>query len=112
MADGFHGDVELLKQTEKELAQVHIAMDGRFKQLRGEIDATRAGWDSGPKGASGIFIEMMNSFDQHAQALSNNLNQIGELLGTSGTKYQATEEDQQNALKAVANHSEISNILG
>ncbi|GAA1946767.1 WXG100 family type VII secretion target [Amycolatopsis minnesotensis] len=109
MADGFHGDVALLKQTEKELAQVHIAMNGRFQQLRGEIDATRAGWSST---ASGIFVEMMNSFDKHAQALSQNLNQIGELLGRSGTKYEATEEDQQQALKAVANHSEISNILG
>lgn len=106
---GFTGDVNLMKQTEKELVQVHTAMDARFRQLRSEIDATRAGWDST---AAGIFVEMMNNFDTHARSLSKNLEDIGNLLGTSGTKYQATEDDQQNALKAVANHSEISDILG
>jgi WXG100 family type VII secretion target len=98
MAGGFTGDVEQFTQAEKRVTEVRVSMDQNLGKLRENIEATRAGWTGD---ASEAFNAVMKRFDEAGQGLNRALQNIADLLEQAGSKYNASEQQQQEIIKSV-----------
>lgn len=98
MAGGFEGDVEQFTQAEKRVTEVRVSMDQNLGTLRGNIEATQAGWSGEAQTA---FANVMRRFDEAGKGLNQALQNIAELLEQAGSKYNASEQQQQELIKAV-----------
>jgi WXG100 family type VII secretion target len=107
MVDGFTGEVSQFTQAEKDVTSVRDQMDQRLMKLRGEIEATQAGWDGE---AAQAFQNIMLRFNEAGKKLNHSLQGIGELLEQAGSTYQASEQQQQDFIKAKT--AGISDVLG
>ncbi|WP_158881233.1 WXG100 family type VII secretion target [Amycolatopsis anabasis] len=107
MAEGFTGEVAQFTQAEKDVTACRDQMDQRLLKLRGEIEATQAGWDGE---AAQAFQNIMMRFNEAGRKLNHALFGIGELLEQAGSTYQASEQQQQDFIKAKA--AGISSVLG
>ncbi|ANN20756.1 type VII secretion protein [Amycolatopsis orientalis] len=98
MAGGFQGDVEQFTQAEKRVTEVRVSMDQNLGTLRSNIEATQAGWTGD---AAIAFNNVMKRFDEAGRGLNQALQNIGELLEQAGSKYNASEQQQQELIKSV-----------
>ncbi|MEV7555142.1 WXG100 family type VII secretion target [Amycolatopsis sp. NPDC089917] len=98
MAGGFQGSVEQFTQSEKRVTEVRVSMDQNLSKLRDNIEATRAGWTGD---AALAFNNVMKRFDEAGRGLNQALQNIGELLEQAGSKYNASEQQQQELINSV-----------
>lgn len=98
MAGGFEGDVVQFTEAEKRVTEVRVLMDQNLGTLRGNIEATQAGWTGE---AALAFNNVMRRFDEAGKGLNQALQNIAELLETAGSRYNATEQQQQELIKSV-----------
>ncbi|ONF62037.1 WXG100 family type VII secretion target [Amycolatopsis keratiniphila] len=98
MAGGFTGTVEQFTEAEKRVTEVRVSMDQNLSKLRDNIESTRAGWTGD---ASIAFNNVMKRFDEAGRGLNQALQNIGDLLEQAGSKYNATEQQQQELIKSV-----------
>lgn len=98
MAQGFKGEVEQFTQAEKRVTEVRVSMDQNLAKLRDNIAATQAGWQGE---AAKAFNNIMARFDESGDRLNNALQGIATLLEEAGSKYQASEAQQNELLSAV-----------
>ncbi|GAB3707973.1 WXG100 family type VII secretion target [Amycolatopsis oliviviridis] len=98
MAGGFQGSVEQFTQSEKRVTEVRVAMDQNLAKLRDNIEATRAGWTGD---ASVAFNNVMKRYNEAGQGLNRALQNIAELLEQAGSKYNASEQQQQELINSV-----------
>ncbi|EMD22616.1 WXG100 family type VII secretion target [Amycolatopsis azurea] len=98
MAAGFQGSVEQFTQSEKRVTEVRVSMDQNLSKLRDNIEATRAGWTGD---AALAFNNVMKRFDEAGRGLNQALQNIGELLEQAGSKYNASEQQQQELINSV-----------
>ena len=98
MAGGFKGDVDQFTQAEKRVTEVRVSMDQNLGKLRDNIAATQAGWEGE---ASKAFHNIMQRFDEAGDKLNMALQGIADLLETAGSRYQASEAQQNEMLSAI-----------
>jgi WXG100 family type VII secretion target len=95
---GFHGTIPQFTEAEGRVTEVRAQMDQNLSSLRDKIEATRAGW-SGE--AAKAFNNVMHRFDEDARGMNQALQKIAELLKEAGSKYEKSEQQQQEILQAV-----------
>ncbi|MET8994808.1 WXG100 family type VII secretion target [Amycolatopsis sp. Hca4] len=95
---GFAGTVQQFTDSEARVTEVRAQMDTNLATLRDRIEATRAGWQGEAKQA---FANVMHRFDEDARGMAQALQRIGELLKEAGSKYERSEQQQQEILRAV-----------
>lgn len=98
MAGGFKGEVEQFTEAEKRVTEVRVSMDKNLSTLRDNIEATRAGWEGE---AAKAFNNVMMRFDEAGRRLNGALQGIAELLEQAGSKYQASEAQQQELINSI-----------
>jgi WXG100 family type VII secretion target len=98
MANGFKGEVGQFTEAEKRVTEVRVSMDKNLSTLRDNIEATRAGWDGE---AAKAFNNVMQRFDESGRRLNGALQGIAELLEQAGSKYKASESQQQELINSV-----------
>jgi|SRR3954449_7368272 WXG100 family type VII secretion target len=95
---GFTGTVQQFTEAEGRVTEVRAGMDANLSTLRDRIEATRAGW----KGqAQKAFDNVMARFDDDARQMNQALQKIADLLREAGSKYEKSEQQQQEILGAV-----------
>ncbi|OXM66973.1 WXG100 family type VII secretion target [Amycolatopsis vastitatis] len=95
---GFTGTVEQFTSSEQKVTEVRAQMDMNLSTLRDRIEATRAGWQGA---AAKAFDNVMNRFDEDARGINQSLQKIAELLKEAGSKYEKSEQEQQEIMRAV-----------
>ena len=95
---GFQGTVQQFTEAEGRVTEVRAGMDSNLSTLRDRIEATRAGWQGEAQKA---FDAVMNRFDEDARQMNQALQKIAELLKEAGSKYERSEQQQQEILQAV-----------
>ncbi|AUI64959.1 type VII secretion protein [Amycolatopsis sp. BJA-103] len=80
------------------MTEVRVSMDQNLSKLRDNIEATRAGWTGD---AALAFNNVMKRFDEAGRGLNQALQNIGELLEQAGSKYNASEQQQQELINSV-----------
>lgn len=95
---GFQGTVPQFTEAEGRVTEVRAQMDANLSTLRDRIEATKAGW-SGE--AAKAFDHVMLRFDDDARQMNQALQKIAELLKEAGSKYEKSEQQQQEILQAV-----------
>lgn len=95
---GFQGTVQQFTDSEGRVTEVRAGMDKNLVQLRDRIEATRAGWQGAAQKA---FDNVMMRFDDDARQMNQALQRIGDLLREAGSKYERSEQQQQEILSAV-----------
>ncbi|MEU7784194.1 WXG100 family type VII secretion target [Amycolatopsis sp. NPDC049159] len=98
MSVGFQGTPEQFTEAEGRVTEVRAGMDQNLSTLRDRIEATRAGWQGEAKKA---FDNVMMRFDEDARGMNQALQKIAELLKEAGSKYQRSEQQQQEIMQAV-----------
>ncbi|SEF31452.1 WXG100 family type VII secretion target [Amycolatopsis pretoriensis] len=95
---GFQGTVQQFSEAEGRVTEVRAQMDTNLVTLRDRIEATRAGWQGVAQKA---FDNVMTRFDDDARQMNQALQRIAELLREAGSKYERSEQQQQEILAAV-----------
>ncbi|GAB3153020.1 WXG100 family type VII secretion target [Amycolatopsis sp. NPDC004378] len=95
---GFTGTVQQFTEAEGRVTEVRAAMDQNLSTLRDRIEATRAGWQGDAQKA---FDHVMQRFDEDGRKMNQSLQRIAELLKEAGSKYERSEQQQQEILGAV-----------
>ncbi|UOZ09689.1 WXG100 family type VII secretion target [Amycolatopsis sp. WQ 127309] len=95
---GFTGTVQQFTDAEGKVTEVRAGMDSNLSTLRDRIEATRAGWQGDAQKA---FDHVMQRFDEDARKMNQALQKIAELLREAGSKYEKSEQQQQEILGAV-----------
>ncbi len=95
---GFTGTVQQFTEAEGRVTEVRAGMDHNLVQLRDRIEATRAGWQGMAQKA---FDNVMKRFDDDARQMNQALQKIADLLREAGSKYEKSEQQQQEILAAV-----------
>jgi len=95
---GFQGTVAQFTEAEGRVTEVRAQMDKNLSTLRDRIEATRAGWQGEAQKA---FDHVMLRFDDDARGMAQALQRIGELLREAGSKYERSEQQQQEIMGAI-----------
>ncbi|WP_329052413.1 WXG100 family type VII secretion target [Amycolatopsis sp. NBC_01488] len=95
---GFTGTVQQFTEAEGRVTEVRAGMDSNLSTLRDRIEATRSGWQGDAQKA---FDHVMARFDDDARQMNQALQKIAELLREAGSKYEKSEQQQQEILGAV-----------
>jgi WXG100 family type VII secretion target len=95
---GFTGTVEQFTTAEGQVTEVRSSMDARLSKLRDEIESTRGAWKGD---ASLAFNRVMDRFDEDGRKINQALQRIADLLREAGSKYEKTEQEQQEIMQAV-----------
>ncbi|MFF1615801.1 WXG100 family type VII secretion target [Amycolatopsis sp. NPDC058278] len=98
MSAGFQGTVAQFTDAEGKVTEVRAQMDQNLSTLRDRIEATRAGWQGEAQKA---FDHVMLRFDEDARGMNQALQRIGELLREAGSKYERSEQQQQEIMGAI-----------
>lgn len=106
---GFEGTPEDFAKAHQDVAETKLSMDQNLQQLRGNIEATSAGWAGQ---AAGLFQQLMERFNEKSIKLNTALEDIGELLKQSGVQYEGKEESTQEALNKLVAEADNSGGLG
>jgi WXG100 family type VII secretion target len=93
MAAGFAGDPAQFATAHGQVSDIKQQMDSQLSSLRGSIEATQAMWQGK---AAKAFQNVMERFDEKATGLNKALQDIADLLQSSGVHY-STQEDDVNA---------------
>ncbi|SDY64826.1 WXG100 family type VII secretion target [Amycolatopsis xylanica] len=95
---GFKGTPQEFTEAEKKVTEVRVSMDKNLSQLRDNIENTRAGW-SGL--AADAFANVMERFDRDGRTLNESLQRIATLLEEAGSKYERSEAQNDELVKAL-----------
>jgi WXG100 family type VII secretion target len=95
---GFQGTPAQFTDAEGKVTEVRANMDANLATLRDRIEATRAGWQGMAQKA---FDNVMNRFDEDARQMNQALQRIADLLREAGSKYERSEQQQQEIMQAV-----------
>ena len=98
MTVGFQGTPAQFTEAEGRVTEVRASMDQNLSTLRDRIEATRAGWQGEAQKA---FDHVMMRFDEDARGMNQALQKIAELLKEAGSKYERSEQQQQEIMQAV-----------
>ncbi|NBH07816.1 WXG100 family type VII secretion target [Amycolatopsis sp. SID8362] len=98
MTVGFQGTPAQFTEAEGRVTEVRAGMDSNLSTLRDRIEATRAGWQGEAQKA---FDHVMQRFDEDARGMNQALQKIAELLKEAGSKYERSEQQQQEIMQAV-----------
>ncbi|WP_290058923.1 WXG100 family type VII secretion target [Amycolatopsis solani] len=98
MTVGFQGTPAQFTEAEGRVTEVRASMDANLSTLRDRIEATRAGWQGEAQKA---FDHVMQRFDEDARGMNQALQKIAELLKEAGSKYERSEQQQQEIMQAV-----------
>ncbi|WP_410630035.1 WXG100 family type VII secretion target [Amycolatopsis sp. cmx-4-83] len=98
MSVGFQGTPAQFTEAEGRVTEVRAGMDQNLSTLRDRIEATRAGWQGEAQKA---FDHVMMRFDEDARGMNQALQKIAELLKEAGSKYERSEQQQQEIMQAV-----------
>jgi len=93
MAAGFSGDPQQFATAHGQVSDIKQQMDAQLSSLRGSIEATQSAWQGK---AAKAFVNVMERFDEKATGLNKALQDIADLLQSSGVAY-STQEDDANA---------------
>ena len=95
---GFTGTVEQFTTAEGQVTEVRASMDARLSKLRDEIESTRSAW----KGDAALaFNRVMDRFNEDGTKINQALQRIADLLREAGSKYEKSEQEQQEIMQAV-----------
>ncbi len=107
MASGFKGTVTEFTTAEQNVSETKISMDTNLNTLRNNLESTRAAW----KGDAGdAFQRIMERYDAAGKKMNDALQVIADLLKSAGSKYEAAEAQQNEALSKVT--SQFGDRLG
>ncbi|SFW45879.1 WXG100 family type VII secretion target [Amycolatopsis australiensis] len=95
---GFQGTPQQFTEAEGRVTEVRTSMDGNLATLRDRIEATRAGWQGEAQKA---FDHVMQRFDDDARQMNQALQRIADLLREAGSKYERSEQQQQETIAAL-----------
>jgi WXG100 family type VII secretion target len=95
---GFSGTVGQFTDAEGKVTEVRAGMDVNLSTLRDRIEATRAGWSGD---AAKAFDNVMRRFDDDARQINQSLQKIADLLREAGSKYEKSEQQQQEIVGAI-----------
>ncbi|MEV7042543.1 WXG100 family type VII secretion target [Amycolatopsis sp. NPDC051061] len=98
MSTGFEGTPAQFTDAERRVTDVRVGMDQNIMTLADRIEATRAGWVGE---AARAFDNIMRRFHDSATSMNKELQNIAELLEQAGSKYERSEQQQQEIMKAV-----------
>jgi WXG100 family type VII secretion target len=98
MAEGFTGTPADFADAHQKVNSAKQDMDGQLIKLRNDIEATRSGWQ-GP--AALVFNQVMEAFDEKSRKLNLALEHIGDLLKSSGVKYDMQESETNDQLSGL-----------
>ncbi|MGK3205154.1 WXG100 family type VII secretion target [Amycolatopsis kentuckyensis] len=95
---GFQGTPQQFTDAEGRVTEVRTGMDQNLATLRDRIEATRAGWQGEAQKA---FDHVMMRFDDDARQMNQALQRIADLLREAGSKYERSEQQQQETIAAL-----------
>lgn len=98
MAGGFTGDPAQFADAHQKVDSTKLSMDQNLTRLASEIEATQAGWD-GP--AAKVFQEVMDAFGQKSKKLNQALEDIANMLKSSGVQYETQDQDVQQQVSSL-----------
>lgn len=98
MSTGFEGTPAQFTDAERRVTEVRVGMDQNILTLADRIEATRAGWTGD---AALAFQRIMDRFRDDAREMNQQLQNIAELLEQAGSKYERSEQQQQEIVQAV-----------
>lgn len=98
MAGGFTGDPAQFAEANRKVDETKLQMDQNLTRLASEIEATQAGWD-GP--AAKVFQEVMDAFGQKSKKLNQALEDISQMLKSSGVQYETQDQDVQSQISSL-----------
>lgn len=101
MSGGFTGTSEEFSKAHSNVQSAKQQMDKEINQLKGEIEQTQQGWQSGGEGGAVAFQNMMQKYDEKARACTNVLDEIGEMLQQSGVEYSQKEEETADHVSSI-----------
>jgi len=101
MSGGFTGTSEEFAKAHSNVQEAKQAMDKEINQLKGNIEQTQQGWQSGGEGGAVAFQNMMQKYDEKARACTAVLDEIGEMLQQSGIEYQRAEEETADQVSQI-----------
>lgn len=103
MAGGFTGTPEDFQKAFGDVSEIKGQIDTNLRNLESNIEATRAGW----QGEAGrVFQDVMDRYNMKANACSQALQDIADMLQQSGQAYAEADAAQQEQI------SKIGNTLG
>jgi WXG100 family type VII secretion target len=101
MASGSYGTTTaVMQQCSAQIEQVSQSINSQLNSLMNQLQPVASTWKGS---ASSAFQQLMERWQSDATKLTQALNSISEMMGTSSKNYAASEEQ---------NTSAISNILG
>jgi WXG100 family type VII secretion target len=99
MSAGFEGTPAQFTDAERRVTEVRVGMDQNIMTLADRIEATRAGWTGD---AAKAFKFIMERYRDDAREMNQQLQNIAVLLEHAGSKYERSEQQQQEIIKAVS----------
>lgn len=100
MAGGFTGTPEDFQKAFGDVSDIKGQIDTNLNTLRGNIEATQAGW----QGEAGrVFQDVMARYNEKAQACSQALQDIADMLQQSGQTYAEADAAQQEQIGKIGN---------
>ncbi|OZM74913.1 WXG100 family type VII secretion target [Amycolatopsis antarctica] len=92
---GFQGTPEDFAKAHGDVSDTKVSMDQNLQQLRSNIEATQAGWDGD---AARLFQSVMERFNEKSSKLNNALQDIADLLQSSGVQYDTQESNVNDTI--------------
>lgn len=88
-----------LKAMSQKTADTNSSVQGELAKVRSVVDSTRADWQGAAQGA---FNTLMIQWDADAKKLNDALRGISETLSSSGTTFDAQQQDHVSQINQVA----------
>jgi|GEM_PF-6043033 len=102
MSGGFTGTPEEFSKAHSSVEEIKQQMDSEINKLKGNIEQTQQGWQSGGEGGAAAFQSMMQKYDEKARACTAVLDEIGEMLQQSGVEYTRAEEESADNISQIS----------
>lgn len=97
---GYKGEIAEFTRIHGDVNKVNSNLSAELKKLRGNMEQTAGAWEGG---AATAFRQLMERFDTNAAKLNDALADIGELLKTAGSGYEAQEEEHSQSINQLSN---------
>ena len=96
--DGFGTSTEEMLRAGAHAMTLKDSVLGELQGLKGRLVPLASGWSSD---SYRVFVQLMERWDGNARTLGEALGSIGEAIRTSGTAYQAQEDQASSDLGAI-----------
>ena len=103
MSQPFSVEAATLHRAAKDVRSTRQQVDAKLKDLSGEVDNLRAGWQGS---AAGGFQQLMVRWNEDVRKLLGAMDSIADLLDKSGTTHAANDQEQQEAFGRI--HSALN----